>query len=242
MSGTTLCTGASCCALLALATVLAGCAECTQVLLAKGDLSNLRPPYGAWQPAANVRLDPANPSLFDIVPGTGVIVNGSGGKTVDLLTAVDYGDLRVSYEFCVSEDSNAGLYFMGRYKLQLSDSYGASTLTYADCGGLYEGSKAEPAFDGRPPRVNACKPPGEWQTVEVLFRAPRFDESGRKIENARFERVSLNRVLIHEDVELAGPTREAHFDDEQPFGPLIAQGAGGPIAFRNLRVTPMHLP
>ncbi|MCC7375293.1 MAG: DUF1080 domain-containing protein [Verrucomicrobiales bacterium] len=219
-----------------------GCAECTQVILGKGDLSNIRPPLGAWVTAGDVKLDPANPKRFQILPGSGVIVNGADGRTVDILTTAEYGDLRVSYDFCIPKESNSGVYFMGRYEIQIFDSYGVTDPQHSDCGGIYQRWENDRGFEGHPPRVNACKAPGEWQHVEVVFRAPRFDASGHKTENARFKRVSLNGVAIHENVEVTGPTRSARYSDEQPYGPLMAQGDHGPVAFRNVRITPLHLP
>lgn len=219
-----------------------GCAECTQVILGKGDLSNVRPPTGAWTTAGDVKLNPTDPTRFEILPGTGVIVNGATGKTVDILTTAEYGDLRVSYDFCIPKGSNSGVYFMGRYEIQIFDSYGVNDLKHSDCGGIYERWDDNRGFEGRAPKANASKPPGEWQHLEAVFRAPRFDKTGRKVENARFKRVVLNGVTIHEEVEVSGPTRAAHFSDEQTHGPLMAQGDHGPVAFRNLRITPLHLP
>lgn len=226
---------------LAAAALLAGCAECTQHILAKGDLANIRPPFGDWKTAGDVRLDPANPARFVAVPGKGVLHNGDG-KTVDILSTAEYGDLRVSYEFNIPKGSNSGVYFMGRYEIQIFDSYGVTTPKSSDCGGIYDRWIDGRGVEGHAPLVNASKPAGEWQTVEVTFRAPRFDASGRKVENARFKRVTLNGQLIHQNVEVSGPTRSAHYQDEQPGGPLMAQGDHGPVAFRNLRITPLHLP
>ncbi len=228
---------------LALTVVLvAGCAECTQVILGKGDLSNIRQPHGEWVSTGGVEVDPADPKRFVLLPGTGTVVNGRGGKTVDILTTAEYGDVRVEYEFCIPKGSNSGVYFMGRYEIQIFDSYGVTQPRHSDCGGIYERWANDRGFEGTPPRVNACKPPGEWQKVQAVFRAPRFDASGRKVENARFKRVELNGVLIHEDVEVTGPTRAAHFEDEKPYGPMMAQGDHGPVAFRNVKITPLHLP
>lgn len=220
--------------------LLAGCAECTQVILGKGDLSNVSPPHGEWVTAGDVKLNPADPTRFELIPGRGTIVNGTNGKTVDILTTAEYADLKVYYEFNVPKGSNSGVYFMGRYEVQIFDSYGVSNPKFSDCGGIYERWENDRGFEGHAPRVNASKPPGEWQTCEVIFRAPRFD-AGQKTENARFKKVTLNGVVIHENVEVTGPTRAAHFSDEQPAGPLMAQGDHGPVAFRNVRITPLHL-
>ncbi|MCA9292042.1 MAG: DUF1080 domain-containing protein, partial [Phycisphaerales bacterium] len=91
-------------------------------------------------------------------------------------------------------------------------------------------------YEGVPPRTNAAAPAGTWQTFDVVFRAPRFDASGHKIADARFERVVHNGVLIHEGVEVTGPTRAAPFHDERPYGPLMLQGDHGPVAYRHIRL------
>jgi hypothetical protein len=84
--------------------------------------------------------------------------------------------------------------------------------------------------------VNATKPPGEWQSFDITFRAPRFDADGKKVSNAKFVKVVHNGKVIHENVDLTGPTRAAHWDDEKPAGPIMLQGDHGPVAYRNLRV------
>jgi sugar phosphate isomerase/epimerase len=73
---------------------------------------------------------------------------------------------------------------------------------------------------------------------DVVFRAPRFDKRGRKLSNARFETVVHDGVLIHEDIELTGPTRAGIANDEKPTGPLMLQGDHGPVAYRNIRIEP----
>ncbi|MEX0747215.1 MAG: family 16 glycoside hydrolase, partial [Rhodothermales bacterium] len=75
-----------------------------------------------------------------------------------------------------------------------------------------------------------------WQHFRILFQAPRFDQAGRKIADARFVLVELNDAVIHENVTVTGPTRAAAFTDEKPLGPLMLQGDHGPVAFRNLRI------
>jgi len=72
--------------------------------------------------------------------------------------------------------------------------------------------------------------------LDVTFRAPRFDPSGTKVENSRFVRVVHNGVVVHENVELTGPTRAATFEDEAAMGPLMIQGDHGPVAFRDVRI------
>ncbi len=224
------------------AVLLTGCAQCTQLILGKGDFSNLRPPHGEWRAAGGVSLKAGDPGKFEVEAGSGVIVNGESGRTVDLLTTAEYGDVRVEYDYAVARGSNSGVYFMGRYEVQILDSHGVTELKHSDNGGIYERWSDGRGYEGHAPRVNASKAPGEWQHAEVVFRAPRFDSAGVKVENARFKRVVLNGVVVQENVEVTGPTRAAHYGDERPGGPLMLQGDHGPVAFRNLRITPVHLP
>jgi hypothetical protein len=111
---------------------------------------------------------------------------------------------------------------------------------YGDCGGIYERWKDDKGYEGHAPRVNASRPPGQWQTFDVVFRAPRFDANGQKIANAKFIKVVHNGKLVHENVEVTGPTRAASFEDEKPIGPLMLQGDHGPVAFRNIRLRPIE--
>ncbi len=73
----------------------------------------------------------------------------------------------------------------------------------------------------------------------AILRAPRFDKSGKKIANARFEKVIHNGVFVHENVELTGPTRASAYNDEKPTGPLCLQADHGPVAYRNLWIIPL---
>ena len=90
--------------------------------------------------------------------------------------------------------------------------------------------------DGIAPRLNACKAPGEWQTLEAIFRSPRFDRNGKKIANAKIVHATLNGQLIHEDQELLTPTGNNWNKKERSSGPLMLQGDHGPVAFRNVKI------
>jgi hypothetical protein len=133
---------------------------------------------------------------------------------------------------------------MGRYEIQVLDSFGKKEAAYSDCGGIYQRwdpkrGKGQEGFEGHAPRVNAAKAPGEWQTFDVVFRAPRFDAKGAKTANAKFVKVVHNGQVVHEDVEVTGPTRAATFEDEKPTGPLMLQGDHGPVAYRNILIRPL---
>lgn len=206
-------------------------------LFTGGTLAGFKEPHGTWQPAQSLVLDPTNPKAFAIIPGTGIFVNSPAGKTKDLFSEAEHGDCELHVEFCVPQGSNSGIYLMGRYEVQIFDSFGKKEVKYSDCGGLYQSHLPPPAFPGKPPAVNASKAPGEWQSFDITFRAPRFDAAGVKTENARFLKVVHNGQLVHENVEVNAPTRSAAFDDEKPLGPLKIQGDHGPVAFRNLKLT-----
>lgn len=190
----------------------------------------------AWQSAESVSVDPANPKQFVIAEGTGVLVNGPNGRTCDIISEQEFSDCRLHIEFVVPEGSNSGVYLMGEYEVQIFDSYGKQEETFSDAGGIYARWIDEKNVEGHAPRVNASRPPGKWQSFDIIFRAPRFDAGGTKIENARFISVKHNGVVIHENVSLNGPTRGGLTGQERPRGPIMLQGDHGPVAFRNIRV------
>lgn len=200
------------------------------------DLTGWRQPAGEWQVAGAVKIDSADEKKFAIEPGTGVLVNGPKGRTVNLLSTAEHSDVEAHIEFNVPKNSNSGIYFQGRYEIQVLDSWGVKEPKSGDCGGIYERWKDDKGYEGTPPRVNASKPPGEWQSFDVIFRAPRFDGSGRKVQNACFVKVMHNGRVVHENVEVTGPTRAATFENEAPLGPLMLQGDHGPVAYRNVRL------
>lgn len=172
----------------------------------------------------------------------GMILLNTPGKDSrgNLFTAREHGDLDVELEFMMAPNSNSGVYLQGRYEVQLLDSFGVANPQYSDCGGIYQRwDKHRPpgqeGYEGHPPALNACKPPGVWQRLRIEFRAPRFDHEGRKVENARFVKVTLNGATLHENINVTGPTRAAAFSDEKNAGPLMIQGDHGAVAIRNLR-------
>lgn len=201
-----------------------------------GWIPTAAPEENAWTLASAVALDPADPTHFAITPGTGILVDGPVGKTCNLVSSLQHGDCEAHIEFVVPRGSNSGVYFMGKYEIQILDSYGKEHVEFSDCGGIYARWIDEKNVDGHAPRVNASRAPGEWQEYDVVFRAPRFDAQGNKIENARFVRVVHNGKVVHENVELKGPTRAALPGPEQKTGPLMLQGDHGPVAYRNIRV------
>jgi acetyl esterase/lipase len=173
-------------------------------------------------------------------PGEGVLL--SRGDT-DLYTREEYQDVELKLEFMVPAGSNSGIKLNGLYEIQIRDTAGKSVdqLTGDDLGGIYPRAELGPPYEyldkGVPPRVNAAKRAGEWQSLEIAFRSPRFDASDKKTEDARFVRVVLNGETIHENVAVECPTGAAWDEQpEVPRGPLMLQGNHGPVAFRNMQV------
>jgi hypothetical protein len=181
-----------------------------------------------WSVVDSVTLDPADAGRLLAKPGGGVLLSGDDGRGVDLLSDLQHGDCELHVEFTISKGSNSGVYLQGQYEVQIFDSFGKpdKDLKYGDCGGIYNTA---------PPRTNACRAPGEWQSFDITFQAPRFDGK-MKTANARFLKVVHNGVTIHENVEVKGPTTAALGGAEAATGPLMLQGDHGPVAFRNLRM------
>lgn len=178
-----------------------------------------------------------------------ILVNASSReeKAPYLLTKEEFGDVRIELEFMVPKNSNAGVYVAGRYEVQILDSWGRARFGSGDLGGIYQRwdpslPKDRQGFGGIAPKVNASKPPGEWQTMEIVFRAPRFDESGKKIRDATFEKVFVNGQLVQENATTGGHTRSAPFEGDAAKGPIAIQGDHGPIAIRSFKATPLPDP
>ena len=166
----------------------------------------------------------------------------TNGQSQDLLSDEKFGDVEVYLEFMLERGSNSGIYMQGHYEVQIFDSFAETKLVYGSSGGIYRGfsKPGSGKFAGSPPRVNAARPPGEWQSLQISFQAPRFDASGKKVANAKFIRVLLNGALIQENVEVDEPTISAQGTPEAPLGPLMLQGDHGPVAYRNIYVRPLR--
>jgi hypothetical protein len=195
-------------------------------------------PAKGWQEVGSVALDKNDPKKLVTEPGKGILFS-PGGKTEYLLTKEKYVDVEVHVEFMIPKDSNSGVYFCGSHEVQILDSFGVEKPTYPGnaCGGIYPEWVHNANVRGHNPRVNASKPPGEWQTFDVVYRAPRFDATGKKIANARFVKVVHNGQVVQEDVEVFGTTRSGL--PEKAAGPLRIQGDHGAVAIRNIQIKPL---
>ncbi len=146
-----------------------------------------------------------------------------------IITKRKFGDAKIHGEFrTLGKPTNSGLYLQTRYEVNINETYGS--LQGTPCGGL---DNCTPAT--AKPRVRAARPPLEWQTLDVEFRAPRFDAAGNKTAGARAT-VALNGVILCQDQELNPPKGAATRLGEAATGPLMLQDHGHPIQFRNVWV------
>ncbi|MFQ5503426.1 MAG: DUF1080 domain-containing protein [Planctomycetota bacterium] len=145
------------------------------------------------------------------------------------------GDIALHVEFLLPRSGRARVALMDRYHVNLSDSKGKEKLGAKDAGGI-EGSPS-----GSAPRLDAAKKHGQWQELDLVFRAPRFDGQGAKTADARFERIVLNEKTVQENVALTGPSASAKERTEIARAALTLQG-DTQVAFRSVRIKLLDRP
>lgn len=176
------------------------------------------------------KLDEKEPAKLAVSKDGAELVNAEG-KGTDIYTEAVYGDCIVTLDVMVPKGSNSGIYLQGNYEIQVLDSYGKEKNPGpGDMGGIY-GAAA--------PKNPTYKKPGEWQTFEIHFQAPRFDAAGAKTAPAKFIKVILNGATIQENVEMKGVTGGSLDGKEKAKGPIMFQGDHGPVALRNIKVVPL---
>lgn len=163
-------------------------------------------------------------------------VAGNAGVT----SKQKFGDCQLHIEWATPADrsggsqgmGNSGVFLMGLYEVQVLDTF--NNPSYAD-------GTAAALYGQNPPDANACRPSGEWQTYDILFRAPRFDAEGKVTEQARIT-VIHNGVLVHWDRELLGPTVHRRLPPETAHAaelPISLQHHGDAVRYRNIWVRPL---
>lgn len=192
---------------------------------------------GGYGFAKDVAISTTEPRVLVGKDEGGVFVAPKGCP--NLVTKEKFGDVEVELEFLIPKGSNSGVKLNGQYEIQIRDTAAAKNLTGDSLGGIYPKAELTPTYryldKGVAPKVNAAKPAGEWQTLHIVFRAPRF-AGDKKTANAKFVKVTLNGQVIHENQEMDAPTGHAHKDKESATGPLLLQTDHGGIAFRNVKV------
>jgi hypothetical protein len=176
-----------------------------------------------WQ-----RRDGKGAAAWDVKNGIATVNGG------DIATKQSFGDCQLHIEWAtpavVKGDGqgrgNSGVIFQERYELQVLDSYQNKTYFDGQAGALY---------NEYPPLVNVCRKPGEWQTYDAIFHAPRFDENG-KVTKPGTLTVLQNGILIQDNVEIKGPTAPKPTKNvAHPLKqPLVLQDHGNPVRYRNI--------
>ena len=204
----------------------------------KIDVPRVAPPAGATVLFAGqsldewVSVDGKSPAPWKLVDGGAMQVQGGGIMTRQKFDGhfLLHVEFRVPYmpKATGQARGNSGVYLQGRYEVQILDSYGLKSQDN-DCGGIYKVAA---------PLVNACKAPTVWQSYDIDFRAPVFEE-GKKVKPARIS-VVQNGVAIHKDVEIPLDNTVAGLggDPSKP-GPIMLQDHGNPVQYRNIWLVPL---
>lgn len=190
----------------------------------------------AWEPV------PAGAAPWKIEEGAFTVAREVANKPVDLRTRQAFGDVQLHLEFRSPPPEregqfrgNSGIFFMGLYELQILDSWKNETYVNGQMASLYK---------QHAPLVNASRPPGEWQTLDVVFVAPRFNPDG-SLRSPALATVFHNGILVQHAAVLKGPTNArsrlpyvAHAAKQ----PMRLQDHRSPVSFRNIWVRELALP
>lgn len=160
----------------------------------------------------------------------GVVETGKG----IMRTKAEFTDFQLHVEFATPSDvkgegqgrGNSGVFLLGKFEIQVLDSYGNKT---------YPDGQAAAMYGQHPPLVNASRPPGEWQSYDIVFTAPRFN--GATLEKPAVVTVLHNGVVVHSARPFWGPTAHRKIDPYTPDtakGPIGLQDHGNPVRYRNV--------
>jgi hypothetical protein len=170
------------------------------------------------------------PAKWEIKDGVAT-VNGTGS----ISTKQEFGDCQLHVEWATPEKvegegqgrGNSGILLQGRYEVQVLDSYINKTYYHGQAGAIYKQYA---------PLVNACRKPGEWQSYDIIFHAPRFDADG-KLEKPGTVTVLQNSVLVQDNVEIkgnTGPTGAPKYRAHPLKQSVVLQDHHNPVRYRNI--------
>jgi hypothetical protein len=163
------------------------------------------------------------------------------GRTGDIVSKQEFGDMQLHIEWATPAEvkgtgqgrGNSGIFLQGRYEIQVLDSYDNQTYFHGQAGAVYKQYA---------PLVNASRKPGEWQTYDIVYHAPKFDESGAVVKKATVT-VLHNGVLVQDNVEILGSTTNEEvqpvYTKHPPKAPIRLQDHGNPTRYRNIWVRPL---
>ncbi len=168
---------------------------------------------------------------WKLADGVMTVVKKTGG----IRTKKSFGDCQLHVEWRTPSvvtgegqgRGNSGIFMQERYEIQVLDSYNNITYSNGQAGSIYK---------QHIPLVNVCRPPGEWQTYDIIFNAPVFNKSGQ-IEKPGYVTVLQNGVLIQNHVELKGTTSfigEPKYEKHNPKEAIMLQDHGNPVSYRNI--------
>ena len=172
------------------------------------------------------------PPRWNVVDGSMETAPGTG----PIGTKAKFGDIQLHVEWAAPDPpkgkgqdrGNSGIFLMGQFEIQVLDSYRADTYADGQAGAIY---------GQYPPLSNASRPPGQWQSYDIAFRGPRFDNtSGKLLERARIT-LFHNGILVQNNEEPFGPTswlRWLPYEDRGGRGPITLQDHDHPVRYRNI--------
>lgn len=159
--------------------------------------------------------------------------NAMRTTSYDIVSKKVFQDCILHVEFLIpsnaSQRGNSGVFLKEGHEIQILDSYGISSPSKTECGAVYGQTS---------PLYNACFKPDSWQTYEIVFRAPRYDDAGNKIENAHMT-VTQNGVLIQNNQNIPTRTDGETENNSTLSGPIRLQYHGSSVLFRNVWVLPL---
>jgi hypothetical protein len=163
-------------------------------------------------------------SGFTVVPNTGNIQSKQNFSDIQL--HIEFKIPRSAIKNEGQKSGNSGIYLMGKYEIQVLNSYEKETSPYGQAGAIY---------GQYPPLVNASLKPGKWQEYDIIFMAPEYNKNG-ELKNPPYLTVFHNGILIHNHVEVKGPTAAHNSDlpENSDSGPLMLQDHNNKVSYRNI--------